>query len=77
MTTTPPTRLALPMSAVETQPMPATRLNLGYDKNLMLFTGRANPELASRIAGKLGIARERQSNIEGYVARKRGRRSDD
>ena len=43
------------MSVVETQPLPATRLNLGYDKNLMLFAGRANPELASRIAGKLGI----------------------
>ena len=43
------------MSTVETQPSPATRLNLGYDKNLMLFTGRANPQLASRIAGKLGI----------------------
>jgi bifunctional UDP-N-acetylglucosamine pyrophosphorylase / glucosamine-1-phosphate N-acetyltransferase len=27
--------------------------------------------------GALGIARERQSNIEGYVDRKRGRRSDD
>ncbi len=43
------------MSAVETQPLPATRLNLGYDKNLMLFSGRANPELAAKIAGKLGI----------------------
>jgi bifunctional UDP-N-acetylglucosamine pyrophosphorylase/glucosamine-1-phosphate N-acetyltransferase len=28
-------------------------------------------------AGALGIARERQSNIEGYVDAKRGRRSDD
>ena len=35
--------------------MPATRLSLGYDKNLMLFAGRANPELAAKIAGKLGI----------------------
>ncbi len=43
------------MSVVETQPSAATRLNLGYDKNLMLFAGRANPELAARIAGKLGI----------------------
>jgi ribose-phosphate pyrophosphokinase len=43
--------------AVETQPQPApaTRLNLGYDKNLMLFSGRANPELGARIAAKLGI----------------------
>ncbi|MDX6676888.1 MAG: ribose-phosphate pyrophosphokinae, partial [Solirubrobacteraceae bacterium] len=43
------------MSAVETQPFPATRLNLGYDKNLMLFSGRANPELAAKIAAKLGV----------------------
>jgi len=44
------------MSAVQTQPLPATRLELGYDKNLMLFAGRAHPELAARIADKLGIA---------------------
>src|SRR5215217_9537961 len=49
------------MSAVETQPQtqplpaPTTRLNLGYDKNLMLFSGRANPELGARSAAKLGI----------------------
>jgi ribose-phosphate pyrophosphokinase len=43
------------MTAVQTQPAP-TRLELGYDKNLMLFSGRANPELAAKIAGKLGIA---------------------
>jgi ribose-phosphate pyrophosphokinase len=43
------------MSTVETEPMPATRLSLGYDKNLMLFAGRANPGLAAKIAGKLGI----------------------
>ena len=43
------------MSAVETQPLPATRLELGYDKNLMLFAGRGNPELAAKIASKLGI----------------------
>jgi ribose-phosphate pyrophosphokinase len=44
------------MSTVQTQAAPSTRLELGYDKNLMLFSGRANPELAARIAGKLGIA---------------------
>ncbi len=44
------------MSAVTTQPLPSTRLELGYDKNLMLFSGRANPELAAKIAAKLGIA---------------------
>ena len=49
------TRLPLSMSAVETQPLPATRLELGYDKNLMLFAGRGNPELAAKIASKLGI----------------------
>ncbi len=43
------------MSVVEPQPSPATRLNLGYDKNLMLFAGRAHPELAAKIAAKLGI----------------------
>ncbi len=43
------------MSALRTQPVPATRLELGYDKHLMLFTGRANPQLAARIAGKLGV----------------------
>ncbi|MGZ8632854.1 MAG: ribose-phosphate diphosphokinase [Solirubrobacteraceae bacterium] len=28
---------------------------MDYDKRLMLFSGRANPELASRIADKLGV----------------------
>ena len=44
------------MTTVEPQPAPATRLELGYDKNLMLFSGRANPALAARIAGKLGVS---------------------
>src|SRR3954454_4340619 len=44
------------MSVVETQPLPDTRLNLAYGKNLMLFAGRANPGLAAKIAGKLGIS---------------------
>jgi ribose-phosphate pyrophosphokinase len=30
-------------------------LRLGYDKRLMLASGRANPELAARIADKLGV----------------------
>ncbi|SDH72838.1 ribose-phosphate diphosphokinase, partial [Pseudonocardia oroxyli] len=30
-------------------------LQQGYDKRLMLFSGRANPELAERIAGQLGV----------------------
>jgi ribose-phosphate pyrophosphokinase len=28
---------------------------LGYDKRLMLFSGRANPELANKIAARLGV----------------------
>ncbi len=33
----------------------ATSLPIDYDKRLMLFSGRANPELAARIAGKLEV----------------------
>jgi ribose-phosphate pyrophosphokinase len=44
------------MTSVQSQPAPSTRLELGYDKNLMLFSGRANPGLAAKIADKLGIA---------------------
>jgi ribose-phosphate pyrophosphokinase len=33
----------------------ATSLPIDYDKRLMLFSGRANPELAARIGGKLGV----------------------
>lgn len=40
---------------MQTQPTPATRLDLGYDKHLMLFSGRANPELAAKIADKLNV----------------------
>jgi len=43
------------MSAVRPQSLPSTRLELGYDKNLMLFSGRSNPALAARIADKLGV----------------------
>jgi len=42
------------MSAVA-QPNPATSLPIGYDKRLMLFSGRANPELAANIGDKLGV----------------------
>src|SRR5881392_3392056 len=34
----------------------ATSLPIDYDKRLMLFSGRANPELGAKIADKLGIA---------------------
>jgi ribose-phosphate pyrophosphokinase len=53
------------MSAVESRPVtpltpveartPSTSLPIGYDKRLMLFAGRANPELAVRIADKLDV----------------------
>ncbi len=43
------------MSVLETQPRRATSLDIGYDKKLMVFGGRAHPELAAKIAGKLGI----------------------
>ena len=33
----------------------STRLPIGYDKSLMLFGGRANPELALKIADDLGV----------------------
>jgi ribose-phosphate pyrophosphokinase len=44
------------VSAITPRPAPSTSLPLsGYDKRLMLFSGRANPELAARIADKLGL----------------------
>ncbi len=35
--------------------MPSTSMPLGYDKRLMLFSGRANPQLGHDIARKLGV----------------------
>jgi len=43
------------MSILEAQPAPS-ELQLGYRKRLMLVSGRANPELAAKIADKLGVA---------------------
>jgi ribose-phosphate pyrophosphokinase len=44
------------MSLIEPQPATLrTSIEAGYDKRLMLFSGRANPELAARIAGKLEV----------------------
>jgi ribose-phosphate pyrophosphokinase len=37
-------------------PSSASDLRVGHDKRLMLFSGRANRELAARIADKLGVA---------------------
>jgi ribose-phosphate pyrophosphokinase len=42
------------VSTLQTAPV-ATSLPIDYDKRLMLFSGRANPELAARIAAKLGV----------------------
>jgi ribose-phosphate pyrophosphokinase len=47
------------MSAIEARPQPAptspTSLPIDYNKRLMLFAGRANPQLAWDIAKKLGV----------------------
>jgi ribose-phosphate pyrophosphokinase len=48
-------RLASEMSTAVPQERSSSHLDIGYDKQLMLFSGRANPQLASDIAGKLGI----------------------
>src|ERR671937_86414 len=41
--------------SVQVHPAMATSLPIDYDKRLMLFSGRANPELAARIADKIGV----------------------
>jgi ribose-phosphate pyrophosphokinase len=41
--------------SIQVQPAMATSLPIDYDKRLMLFSGRANPELAVKIADKLGV----------------------
>ncbi len=46
--------LAAEMSILQTRPAP-TDLRVESSKRLMLFTGRANPELGARIASKLGV----------------------
>ena len=43
------------MSALDPQPVAGTSIDLEYGKRLMLFSGRANPALAARIAGKLNV----------------------
>ncbi|HEX8123568.1 MAG TPA: ribose-phosphate pyrophosphokinase [Solirubrobacteraceae bacterium] len=43
------------MSALDTQPQLSTSLDIGYDKRLMLFSGRANPGLSAKIADNLGV----------------------
>ncbi len=44
-----------PVSTLDPTPALSTSLQLGYDKKLMLFSGRANPGLAARIASKLSV----------------------
>ncbi len=41
--------------SLQIRSLPSTSLPIVYDKRLMLFTGRANPELAAKIADKLGV----------------------
>ena len=43
------------VSELHTRPAPSTSLELEYNKRLMVVAGRANPELAHRIASKLGV----------------------
>ena len=46
--------LAGTVGVVDTRTVP-TDMRVGSDKRLMLFSGRANPELGARIAEKLGV----------------------
>ena len=67
----PPFTLGGTVSALDPQPAAASSINLEYGKRLMLFSGRANPALAARIAGKLnvdlgGITLKTFSNCEVY-----------
>jgi ribose-phosphate pyrophosphokinase len=41
--------------SLQTRSLPSTSLPIVYDKRLMIFTGRANPALAAKIADKLGL----------------------
>jgi ribose-phosphate pyrophosphokinase len=43
------------VTALDTQPQLSTSLDIGYDKRLMLFTGRANPGLGAKIAHNIGV----------------------
>ena len=43
------------VSVLETSPVSTREMELTYSKRLMLCSGRANPELAARIAAKLGV----------------------
>ena len=47
----------LPIEMVTTQSglQPATSIPIDYDKRMMVVSGRAHPELASKIADRLGV----------------------
>ena len=47
--------LARHVSALEPQPLAGTSITLEYAKRLMLVSGRANPALAAKIAGRLNV----------------------
>ncbi len=57
MTSSPVHTMEPAVTALEphTQTNPVTSLPLEYNKRLMVFGGRSNPELAGRIADKLGV----------------------
>ena len=56
VTTTQTFTLPGEMSAMETRTQPSrASLPIDYNKRLMLFSGRANPQLAVDIADKLGV----------------------
>ncbi|HXH88321.1 MAG TPA: ribose-phosphate pyrophosphokinase [Gaiellaceae bacterium] len=55
MTTTSLSLATVARDLYEASPAPPTSLPFESDKRLMLFSGRANPELAHRIANKLGV----------------------
>ena len=60
VTTAAPRTLPHAVSALSPRTSSATSLPLsGYDKRLMLFAGRSNPELAAKIANKLGLGARR------------------
>jgi ribose-phosphate pyrophosphokinase len=43
------------MSMLHTQTLPGSELHVDHDKRMMLVSGRANPELAAKIASKLDV----------------------
>ena len=70
VTTGGPRTLPHVVSALSPRTSSATSLPLsGYDKRLMLFSGRSNPELAAKIANKLG-PRARRRDAEDVLQRR-------